>query len=128
VVKPSAPPEANVKLFAGGAPVRFTLQSCGFGGTKGVSSKVDKHEFTITKKMDGASAKLFRYCTTGKHIPTVVITARKKSNVGGQQKYLVITLNQVLISADQTGANSGGAKPTETLSLNFTKVEFTYRK
>jgi type VI secretion system secreted protein Hcp len=41
--------------------------------------------------------------------------------------YLTITLSDVLVSSYQEG-NGGGGKPTESISLNFTKIEFKYAK
>jgi type VI protein secretion system component Hcp len=61
----------------------------------------------------------------GTHIKTVTITVGKAS--GGQLvKGVRYTLTGVLISSEQLGTAKGDPKPTESLTLNFTKVEVKY--
>lgn len=46
---------------------------------------------------------------------------------GTNQTYLVITLEDVLVSSYQIGGQGGGQNfPTESISLNFAKIEFKY--
>lgn len=65
----------------------------------------------IMKEMDAASPKLFEACSTGKHFSSALVEA------GGKQ----YKLYDVVIASVQK--SSGGERPMETITLNFTKVE-----
>ena len=91
--------------------------------TANKTGKVKFNDFHFTMKVNKASAKLFKFCATGKHIPKVTVTMRKAG--GTKPVYIKVTLENVVISSFQE--SSGGAKnekPQETLTLNFTKVEY----
>lgn len=75
---------------------------------------------TITKSYDKASPKLLEACARGQHIPKAVLSVRKTG--GGQQQYLTYELENVMISG--YSMSSGGDRPTESLSLNYTKIQF----
>jgi type VI secretion system secreted protein Hcp len=78
-------------------------------------------EVTISKLMDVASAKLFQEACVGKSKAVkidLVKTGEKLEN------YLEYTLTDCLISG--YSVSSGGDKPSESLSLNFTKIEMKY--
>ena len=85
------------------------------------AGKVTFNPFTITRKVDKASPKLFEAATKGKHFSNVTIEMRKAG--GGQQEYLVIKLQDVLISSYRTGGPRGEG-PEESMTLNFTHVAF----
>ena len=89
----------------------------GGGGGAGKASFQDLH---FVAKVSKASPVLFQACATGKHLPTVIITAR---NDKGQQ-YLVLKLEDCLISSYSTGGSSGDSIPTESLSISFAKVDY----
>jgi hypothetical protein len=124
-------PIATLTLDVGGsklsAPIFSYSLATGAHGGGGGAGKVATHEIVITKKQDKASLKLAQFCANGKHIVRATITARKAGK--GQQEFLVIKLDTVLISSYQTGGKgSGETTPTESLSLNFTKIQFDYKK
>jgi type VI secretion system Hcp family effector len=109
------------------APIfSYSLATAAHGGGGG-AGRVATHEIVITKHMDKASPKLAQFCATGKHIVRGTITLRKAGK--GQQEFLVIKLDTVLISSYQTGGKgSGETTPTESLSLNFTKIQFDHKQ
>ena len=121
-VKVTAPPEGGVVLGSGRTAVKFPFLSFSFsvkggGGTgtgKGASAS---HVITITKVQDKASPQLFKLAASGKRIKQATITVTKTS--GGKQKFIVVTLKDVLISSLQTGSSHGGQRPAETLTLNY---------
>ena len=96
--------------------------SAGKGGGSGVS-KVDMQDFSFMKYMDKATPKLVLACANGSHIPMVEFVARKAG--GEQAEYLKMKLHDVLISSFQT-QGGGGSLPTESISLNFSKIEMDY--
>jgi type VI secretion system secreted protein Hcp len=101
--------------------------SAGVGGGAGVG-KVKASDLLITKKMDKSSPVLMIACATGQHYKKAVLTARRAG--GGQQEYLKLTLEDVLVSLYETGAagTQESVIPTETIKLNFDKLEMSYKE
>lgn len=99
-----------------------------FGGGAG-AGKVQFQDFHFTKKTDKSSPLLFLGCATGEHIKSGIITVRK---AGAEQKsdadFLKITLSDCLVSSYQNSGSSGGDVPTDSFSLNYAKIEFTYMR
>jgi hypothetical protein len=104
------------------AELNFATGAHGSGGGGG-AGKVAVHDISITKHVDKASPTLFKYCANGQHIKQGTITLRKAGKT-----YLTIKLTDVLISSYQTGGSAHADQPTESLSLNFTKVQYIYSK
>ncbi len=98
--------------------------SAGKGGGAGIG-KVDMSDFSFMKLMDKATPKLVLACASGKHIPTVEFVARKAG--GEQAEYMKMKFTDVMISSFQTSNSAGsGQLPSESISLNFAKIEMEY--
>lgn len=96
-------------------------------GSGAGAGKVQSQDFHFVKKLDKASSVLFIGCATGHHYKTAVLTARKAG--GEQQEYLKITMEDVLISSYQVGGSAhGDVVPTDQVSLNFAKLEISYKE
>lgn len=122
---PGRPSGRRITLTIGGKTVPLLSYGLlGGGGTQGTTGKVKINDFTINKKVDKASPLLLKACATGKHFPTATISVRKAGK--GQQEFLVIKLKDVVISSFETNGQGSDTTPTESLSLNFTKVEYKY--
>jgi type VI secretion system secreted protein Hcp len=93
------------------------------GGGAG-AGKASFQDLSITHKLDKASPMLLRGCATGQHLKEATITRRKAGK--GQQEYLVIKLNDVIITS-VSEADSSGSDQTETVTLAFAKVDVEYR-
>jgi type VI secretion system secreted protein Hcp len=93
----------------------------GSGGGTGKASFSDLH---ITHHVDKASPVLMKACATGEHIKEATITARKAGK--GQQEYLIIKMNDVLITSVQPAGN-GGEPGVESVSLQCSKVDLEYK-
>src|SRR5215813_12805299 len=89
-------------------------------GTGGGEGKASFHDLSFTHKIDKASPVLMQSCATGVHLKEATITHRKAGR--GKQDYLVIKMNDVLITGvnDSEGSDGGAA---ETVSLTFAKVD-----
>ena len=83
-------------------------------------------ECVVTKQIDKSSPQLMLACATGQPIPSVTFTVSRSDGTGGTTDYYVVTLSDVLISSFQSSATSGGDRPTESVSFNFTKIEMSY--
>lgn len=68
-----------------------------------------------------SSPKLMQVSVSGKHIKKAVLHVRKS----GDDNYMQIELENVLITSYQTSASSSSSgRPMESLSLNYTKAVF----
>ena len=94
------------------------------GGGGGGAGKVSMQDFTFSMRMCKATPKLLLHCANGKHIPSALLTARKAGET--QQEYLKIKFTDLLVSSYQRAG--GGEEPLESISLNFSKIEFEYRE
>jgi type VI secretion system secreted protein Hcp len=93
-------------------------------GGGGGARKATFQDLSIVHQVDKASPLLLKACATGTHIKDAIITHRKAGK--GQQEYLVVKLNDVII----TGVTHGGAagQPySESVTLAFAKVHLDYK-
>jgi type VI secretion system secreted protein Hcp len=80
-------------------------------------------EISITKMMDISSTLFMMSATAGKGQDNVVISLTA-TDKGELFTYCKITLSNVLVSS--YSVSSGGDRPSESLSLNFTKIQVDY--
>lgn len=100
--------------------------SSGIGSGQG-TGKVHKEDISCVKRFDKASAHLFLHSAVGTHIKKAVLVARK-AGTKGQQEYLTITFEDVLISHYQITGDNEQVIPTDNFSLNFAKMTFSYKE
>jgi type VI secretion system secreted protein Hcp len=116
-------------------------------GGGGGAGKVRVHDFSFTKKTDASSPLLMLNCASGAHIKEANFVVRK---AGGEQlEYLKIKLTDVLVSSYKPGSDSSligllspalsvreaaltadkssDEIPMEHVTLNFSKVEYSYQ-
>jgi type VI secretion system secreted protein Hcp len=79
-------------------------------------------ELTVSKTQDNATTKLMRLALWGKGKKVEIHFTRTGSNKE-QIPYLKYELEDVLLSG--YSMSSGGDRPSESVSLNFTKVTYT---
>jgi type VI secretion system secreted protein Hcp len=92
------------------------------GGGVG-AGKVNFNDFSFTHKLDKASPLLMKACATGDHVKDATLVTRKAGK--GQQEYLIVKMSDVLVTSVQP--SSAGEFPTESVSINFSKVDFEYK-
>jgi type VI secretion system secreted protein Hcp len=94
------------------------------GGGSG-AGKVDLSSLSLQKQIDLSSAKLFLNCCKGKHFDSAKMVVRE---AGGDEpvEYWTIEMKQVFIDSISWGASSGGGKPSESVTMSFAEVKFTY--
>ena len=93
-------------------------------GGGGGAGKANFQDLSFTKYVDSASSALMVALAKGSHIPEVKLLVRKAGE--GQQKYIHITLREVLVSSVSTGGSGGEDRLTESVTLNFAQVKFDY--
>ena len=79
-------------------------------------------EVTFTKTLDASSAHLFTESTTGAAGKKVEIHLVSTGSPG--DTYLTYELTNCLVSG--YSVSSGGDRPSESVSVNFTKIEMKY--
>jgi type VI secretion system secreted protein Hcp len=82
------------------------------------------HDLSFTHTIDKASPKLLEVCATGAHLKEGTITRRKAGK--GQEEYLIIKMNDIIVTSVSLGDSSGGTG-SENVSLAFAKVDLEYR-
>jgi type VI secretion system secreted protein Hcp len=112
--------EIDVESWSWGA----TQQGTHAGGGGGGAGKVNMQDFSFVMTANKASPLLMFACANGEHIKSALLTCRKAGKE--QQEYLKIKLYDLLVSSYQTGGSSGAVVPTESISLNFSKIEHEY--
>src|SRR4026207_2400601 len=113
--------EIEVLSWSWGVQQSGTMAHGGGGG----EGKASFNAFNFTHHVDKATPVLLKACATGEHIKEATITVRKAGK--GQQEFLIIKMNDVLI----TGVNLSGAgdvpASAEHVALQFAKVDLVYK-
>ena len=93
-------------------------------GGGGGSGKVSLQDFHFSSATGSASPLLLSSTATGKHIAKAVLTVRKSGEK--PVDYIKIQLEDLLVSSYQAqGVNN--QQPTDSVSLNFTKISWVYQ-
>jgi type VI secretion system secreted protein Hcp len=93
------------------------------GGGSG-KGKAQPGDMNFVHMYDKASPVLAKQCVSGKHFPTVTLTARKAGE--GQKDFLKITFKEALITSVQPSGSAGGDL-AESVSFSYKDIEFEYK-
>lgn len=123
------PGESKVKGFTD--YIEFTSFNFGVGraikAARGTSTReagiASVSEITLTKETDKSSVKLFEMALVGKMNHSVDIAFTRQGS-DQSEPYIKLKLEGCGISG--FSVSSGGDRPTESITLNFDKVEFGY--
>ena len=113
--------KGEIELLSWSWGVANGSRSMGGGGGVG---KASFHDLSFTHKIDKASPLLLRGCATGQHLKEATITRRKSGK--GQQEFLVIKMNDVIVTAVMETDSSDG-NSAEHVSLAFAKIDVSYK-
>ena len=97
--------EIEVLSFSWGVANAATIGAGGGGGGAG-AGRATFHDLSFTHTIDKASPRLLQACATGSHLPEATITHRKAGK--GQQEFLVIKMNDIIITGVSLGDSGGG--------------------
>lgn len=112
--------EIEVLSWTWGATQTGTTHS----GTGGGAGKANVQDLSVTKYLDKATPILLKHCLSGIHIKEAILTVRKAG--GKPLEYVKIKMSDAIVSALHAGGSGGDERLTETLGLNFSKVELEY--
>jgi type VI secretion system secreted protein Hcp len=118
----SHPKSIEVSSFSWGESNSTTPRSSGGGMGTG---KVSMQDFHFTMKTSTASPQLMLACANGQHIKEATLSVRKAGAT--QQDYLIVKLNDCLISSYSLGGASEDPDPVDEISLAFVKIDFVVR-
>ena len=114
--------EIDVLAWSWGMSQSGSMHTGGGGG----SGKANFQDLSFTKWIDKSSAVLMEYCSNGKQFKEAKMVVRK---AGGDNplEYLIITMNDVIVTSVSTGGSGGEDRLTENVSLNFAGVKTEYQ-
>jgi type VI secretion system secreted protein Hcp len=92
-------------------------------GGGGGAGKASFSDLSIMHGFDKASPNLMKACATGEHIKEATLTARKAGK--GQQEYIIIKMNDILITSVQPSGSS--ENPMESFSMQPAKIDIEYK-
>lgn len=95
------------------------------GGGAG-AGKVNVQDLSFTKYVDLSSPSIMLAVANGKHITKATLVVRKAGE--HPLEYITIVMTECLVSSVSTGGSGGEDRLTENVSLNFAKVEVTYKE
>jgi len=97
------------------------------GGGDRETSNPSFSEVTFAKSMDVASTELMMQATCGKSLGKAEIHFIQTGGTSAKgQTYCKIELEEAVVSS--YSMSSGGDRPSESFSLNFTKISYQYDK
>jgi type VI secretion system secreted protein Hcp len=121
--------EIALESFSWGASNSSSVNEGGGGGGAG---KVTFQDFSFTAKVGTQSSQLFRALLEGRHIRNGTLTVNN-----GREVETVVMLNEILVSSYKENVDVTTVQcdrddqkttinntPTESVSLNFAKIEF----
>lgn len=94
------------------------------GGKDRETSNPSFSEITFSKSTDISSADLFYQSIQGAALGNAVIHFIQTGGTDSSQPYMMVTLVDAIVSS--YSVSSGGDRPSESFSVNFTKIEFQY--
>ncbi|HEX3620165.1 MAG TPA: type VI secretion system tube protein Hcp [Candidatus Udaeobacter sp.] len=112
--------EIEVLSFSWGLTNSGATTAGGGGG----AGKATFQDLSIIHKIDKASPLLMQACATGAHLKEATITHRKAGK--DQQDYLIIKMNDIIITG-VTDGDASGQGGSETISLAFAKIDLEYK-
>jgi type VI secretion system secreted protein Hcp len=112
--------EIDVLSWSWGMTQSGTMHS----GSGGGAGRVDVQDISFTKQVDKASPNLIKSCCNGHTFPEATLTVRKAGD--NPLEYLVVELEQVIISSVSLGGSMGEELLTENVSLNFAQFKYIY--
>jgi type VI secretion system secreted protein Hcp len=121
--------ESTDKQFAGAIEVvswnwGLTQSGSAHSGTGSGAGKVHVNDLSFVKFVDTASPVLTMACCNGQAFPKATLSLRKAG--ASALVYLVVTLQNVMVSSVALATSGGDDRQTEVVSLNFSQFTYQY--
>jgi len=108
----------NVGSFSWGGSMALSTS-----GTGGATGKVSLRDIQFQKRIDKASPNLLKVMATGKHLENATLEVINRADGG---LVLLIDVSGVMVTAVDQTKGGGDSALTETLSINFTEIHYSY--
>jgi type VI protein secretion system component Hcp len=95
------------------------------GGSGIATGRIDARELRVVKNTDAATADLLATALTSLRIPTGSLSVRRN---GIFDPYLVIDMDNIIITRVAQGGSATGGPLTETISLAYERICTTYNR
>jgi type VI secretion system secreted protein Hcp len=116
--------QIDVSSFSWGASNSGSAHT---GGGASGGGKGNIHDMSFTKTVDNASPTLFQLCYQGKHINTGKLHVRKSAG-DDKLEYQLFEMDEVYITNVSMGDAAGNETPSESFTLTFAKIKYTYKQ
>jgi len=93
-------------------------------GDGGGGGKVNVQDLSFTHYIDSATHLLMQRTFDGKHITEGTLVVRKAG--GTPLDYYIIKMTDIMVTSVNAGGSGGEDRLTESVTLNFAKVEIEY--
>lgn len=100
----------------------ITGASTGAGGT----GRAGFGDLQVTKYVDKATPKLYLACASGEPIRDCRLYVHRPEADKPGVDYIIFHLEKVTITSASTNASGSDDRPTETVTLNYGKITWTY--
>lgn len=112
--------EIEILSFSWGVSNSGSFASGGGGGT----GKASFSDVTFESATQSSSPRLAQFTANGKHIPTALLTLRKRGQQ--QTEFIKITMSEVIVSSYNQAGSADGDRPFDVFALNWSEIEFDY--
>ena len=95
-------------------------------GGGGSSAQCSVQDLNFVKWVDKSTPALMHSCCVGKHITKAELHCTKASGDNKALEYIIIKMEDCIVSSISCGGSGAEDQLTENVSLNFAKVEYQY--
>ncbi len=95
-------------------------------GSGGAAGKPTFQDIALQKQVDRASPNLAKACATGEHLREVTLATQRGAAPKFSLDLIVIKLTDVMILGFQEGLEDIGSLPTDSFSIRFAKIDYSY--
>lgn len=111
----------EVLSYSWGVSQMGARSASGTGGA--AAARADFQDFSVVKILDKASPVLALACSEGRHVKEVKVELCRAG--GDKMPYMEYKMSDAILSSVSVGGGGGG-EPTESLTFNYGKIEWTY--
>jgi type VI secretion system secreted protein Hcp len=105
--------------------MRLPMTSNQISNKERSAGRPDISDMALSRYLDSGSPLIMQQLVTANPIPAATLTVMRIDN-GVPLNLITYVMHDVYVTSYQVGGGSGGGTPSETLSLNFSKLTSNY--